>query len=76
MNKGKIYLRVEDLMKLAGTENKRSAYNTHKMIRESIGKHKRNLTILEYCNYTGDDYSHIYYELRGEMPQVPPSFRS
>ena len=71
MNRGKIYLTIEDLMELMGTDVTTSAYKAHKAIRDSLGPNKMNLTILEYCKYTGDDYAHIYFELRGEKPQLP-----
>lgn len=68
-NRGKIYLSVEDLMELLGTNRKSTAYNTHHVIRESIQAGKRNLTIWEYCQYTGDNYPEVFFSLRGEMPK-------
>jgi hypothetical protein len=73
MNHGKIYVSVDDLMQLMGSGNRRSAYNYHKTIRESIQTGKKNLTILEYCRYFCENYYEIYIALRGEPPKnIPP----
>lgn len=70
-------------MLLMGTENRKSAYNLHRTIREALtppallagGRCKANLTILEYCIFTGDDYRHVYFTLRGEYPDYDPPTR-
>ena len=72
MNRGKYYLSPEDLMTLMGTYSKRSAYKVHQNIRESIKPGKMNLTIMEYCKYSGDDFEEVFLMLRGEKPKWPP----
>ena len=72
INRGKIYLSVDDLMKLMGTERKSTAYYHHQLIRDNIQKGKKNLTIWEYCQYTGDNYQEIFFSLRGSLPEWPP----
>lgn len=80
MNRGKIYLSIEDLMILTGG-SRSHAYELHKTIRDCLsekgneknGGAKKNLTILEYCQWSGDDYQHIYFTLRGKMPDYPMS---
>lgn len=64
MNRGRIYLSIEDLMKLIGTKNRSTAYSAHKTIREALKPGKMNLTIREYCEYTGDGFEEIWRELR------------
>ena len=89
MNRGKAYLSPEDLARLMGTDSMNTAYKHHKTIREALKRcrnqrhggcadkcqcpPKRNLTILEYCRYVDDDFEHVYFLLRGEMPDYPPS---
>ena len=55
-----------------GTEVRNSAYKYHRSIRDAIQPGKKCLTILEYCEYSGLNYEHIYYELRGERPFYRP----
>ena len=73
MNRGKLYLSHEDLMILMGTDRKSTVYKYHRAIRDSIKLGKKNLTIWEYCQYTGDNYPEIYFELRGVLPTWPPN---
>lgn len=86
MNKGKAYLSAEDLAVLMGTGSLNAAYKQHRSIREAlktcrnisecqnncICPEKKNLTILEYCRFVDDDYEHIYWLLRQELPELPP----
>ncbi|MEM0998417.1 MAG: hypothetical protein AAGN35_15260 [Bacteroidota bacterium] len=75
MNRGSIYVSIEDMMKLTGG-SRSHAYDLHKTIRESLttrklmtrGRVKANLSILEYCEYTGDSFREVYFFLRGKYP--------
>ena len=66
MNRGNIYMTVEDLQKLMGIENIKTVYRHHKNIREAIKPGKPSLTIREYCEYADEDFGEIYEALRGE----------
>ena len=65
MDKG-IYLTIKDLMKITGSYSYDGAGNTHRAIRDAIGKNKRKLTIREYCAYEGVSFEEIWEFLRSK----------
>ena len=68
MNQGPMFLSIKDLQSLMGTQWYNSAQKRHKKIRERIRSGKKDLTIKEYCEYTGSQFHRTYIELRGELP--------
>lgn len=68
MNQGPAYLTITDLQKLMGTRSYRYAAKVHQRIREGIKPGKKNLTIREYCDWTGDPYEEIRRFLRIPNP--------
>ena len=65
MNRGRIYLTVEDLQVLMGISNMKTVYRHHKTIREAIQPGKPSLTIREYCDYMHESYEEVFGALRG-----------
>jgi hypothetical protein len=68
MNQGPMFLSIKDLQHLMGTQWYNSAQKRHKKIRERIRPGKKDLTIREYCDFTGGSYRQTYQALRGEPP--------
>lgn len=65
-NAGKIYLTPQDLAVLMGTTRMNTAWARHKTIREAIKPGKISLTIKEYCEFEGDNFSEVINLLRGQ----------
>ena len=61
-----IYLTIKDLMKITGSYSYDGTGNTHRAIRDAIGKNKRKLTIREYCEYEGVSFEEIWEFLRAK----------
>ncbi len=66
MNQGPMFLSIKDLQKLMGTAWYNSAQKRHKAIREAIRPGKKDLTIREYCEYTGASHRQTHKMLRSE----------
>lgn len=64
MNRGEIYLSVDDMMKLMGSYSRGSAYRKHLEIRRRIAVGKKNLTVKEYCEVMGEDFKVVWGFLR------------
>jgi hypothetical protein len=64
LRKGGIFLTVKDLMLLTGSCSYQSCSRLHRTIRDAIAANKRKITIREYCNYEGIDYTEIWEFLR------------
>ena len=71
MYQGEYYLHPKDLMFLMGTKSLQYARRRHLKLRREVGK--AVLSIRDYCQLTGDDYTEIYQLLRGTPPPTPPS---
>ena len=71
MNRGKDFLSIKELQSLMGTAWYESAKRKHKAIRNEIRSGKADLTIREYCNHVGLNYTETYHALRGEYPPTP-----
>ncbi len=61
---GGIYLTIKDLMQLTGSDSYKSTAKSHKAIRDSLAADKRKLTIKEYCDYEGLNFSEISSYIR------------
>ncbi len=59
-----IFLTINDLMKLNGSLNYFSCAKSHRLIRLSVAKNKRKLTIKEYCDYEIIDFEYVWKYLR------------
>jgi hypothetical protein len=61
---GGIYLTIKDLMQLTGSDSYKSTAKSHKTIRDCLASDKRKLTIKEYCDYEGLNFSEILSYIR------------
>ena len=59
------FMSIKDLMILTGSSNYTSVANTHKAIRDALGKGKKKLLIKEYCEYECIDFDYVWKVLRG-----------
>ena len=51
-------------MQLTGSDSYKSTAKSHKAIRDCIAADKRKLTIKEYCDYEGLNFSEIFSYIR------------
>ena len=65
---GKIYIDVDDLMKLMGNYSRVYASRKHLKLRNEIQQGKKELSIGDYCKLTQSNYTEVYAFLRGELP--------
>ena len=64
-----IFLTINDLMKLNGSLSYFGCAKSHRLIRLSIAKNKRKLTIKEYCDYEIIDFKYVWKYLREKQQQ-------
>lgn len=65
--KGGIFITTKDVQKLMGCDRYATAFNYLRVVRDSLQKKSKYLTIKEFCNHDELDFEYVWKILRPDL---------